>query len=905
MCKVNQREDTKLDRSKILNLGLIVLLFFSMISTDFAGTTGKLAGTIRDSETGEALIGANIILQGTNYGAAADIDGYFYINNIPPGVYTVIISSVGYHKVTVEKVVIKIDLTTRLDYDLTPTTINLGEIVVQAQQPLITKDLTSSSAIVSSEDIKMMPVENIHQVINLQAGVVGGHFRGGRSNEVAYLIDGISVNDVFNGGMSVEVENNSIRQMEVISGTFNAEYGQAMSGVVNIVTKDGGTKFEGSASAYIGSYYSTHNDIFYNLNKFNIRGPRDYQFSLSGPTKILDGLTFFLTGRYYSDDGHLYGQKVFNTWDDTPILISEEPPIYINRNTGDSSYVPMNPYMKKSFNGKISYNLEQFKFSYNFFWDDNWSKGYNHAFRQTPDAVKNHYRTNTINNFQISYVPSQSTFATLKFSANLHKYAGHLYDDPYDPAYLEPNQGTPITGYTFNSGGNETDRYVRSTNTYLVQFALESQISKEHKIKFGAEYRMHELYNHWRTIRNLTEGQIDSFGVPIFTLGYSAENTKSNVTYLKKPVEFSAFIQDKMEYDIMIINAGLRFDYFNSKTTLPVDLRNPLDNPLFPNPNVDRDAESEYQISPRLGVSFPISDKGAIHFSYGHFFQIPSFENLYSNHNYIIDQTTSLSSTIGNPELKAQKTVKYELGLQQVVFPDVSLDLTVYYSDIRNLLGMEILETYEGFLFGRFVNRDYGNVKGFIVTLERRFVDFFSAKLDYTYQIAEGNASDPMTVFYNNTSDPPVEVTKKILPLNWDQTHTLNLSFTVGDPMDWTASMIFSYGSGMPYTEDQRYSQGVRFENGGRKPTTINVDLRANKQFQLFGLDINAFLLVYNLFDTLNEYGVYGSTGRATNDLNIKFASPVIGMNTIEEYIKVPTMYSTPRRISLGINVGF
>jgi len=123
--------------------------------------------------------------------------------------------------------------------------------------------------------------------------------------------------------------------------------------------------------------------------------------------------------------------------------------------------------------------------------------------------------------------------------------------------------------------------------------------------------------------------------------------------------------------------------------------------------------------------------------------------------------------------------------------------------------------------------------------------------------------------------------------------------------MDWTAGLIFSYGSGMPYTEDQRYSQGVRFENGGRKPTTYNLDLKANKQFNVLGLDFNAFLLVYNLLDIKNEYGVYGSTGRATNDLNIQFASPVIGMNTIDEYIKNPGLYSTPRRISLGLSVGF
>lgn len=883
-----------------------LLLLFLFVLNIYSGTTGKLTGKVIDKETKEPIIGANVVLLGTNFGAAADIDGYFVINNITPGSYNVVVSSVGYNKVTIERVIIKIDLTTRLDVELTPTSINIGEVVIQAKQPLITKDLTSTSSIVTSEDIKMMPVESIQQVINLQAGVVNGHFRGGRSNEVAYLIDGISVNDAFNNGISVQIENNSIRQMEVISGTFNAEYGQAMSGIVNIVTRDGGQRFEGFVSGYVGNYLTKHSDIFYNLDKININGPRDFQFNFGGPTKLIDGLTFFITGRYFKDDGHIFGKRVYNVTDDRPFFPNQmDQTNYINLNTGDGAYVPMNPYEKKSFNGKLTYIIPQWKFSYGIFWDDNWNKYYNHAYRWTPDAIKNHYRTNTVHNFQLAYYPTQNTISTLKFSTNLYKYWGYLYSDPFDSRYVEPNQGSPYSDYTFNSGGNESDRYDRYTLTYILQWALESQLTKEHKVKIGAEGRLHRIQNHYMTIRNLTEGQIDELGNPIFTLGYSNPNTKYNQEYFTKPYEFSAFIQDKMEYDIMIINAGIRFDYFNSNWDLPVDLRNPLNNPNFPGANQKRKAEAEYQVSPRLGVSFPISDQGAIHFSYGHFFQIPPFERLYANDRYIIDQTTSLASYIGNPELKAQKTVKYELGLQQVLFPNLSADLSVYYSDIRNLLGMEILETYEGFIFGRFINRDYGNVKGLIISLERRFVDFFSAKLDYTYQVAAGNASDPFTVYNNNTSDPPVESTKKTVPLDWDQTHTLNLSITIGSLGDWTAGIIFSYGTGTPYTEDPRYSQGLRFENSGRKPSTINVDLKANKQIKIFGMDFNFFLLVYNLFDNLNEYGVYSSTGRAGNDLNTKLAGPIIGLNTLDEFVKNPGMYSSPRRINFGFNIGF
>ena len=120
-----------------------------------------------------------------------------------------------------------------------PPASSVSEVVITADRPLVQKDLTSTSVTVSSEDIRLMPVENVDQVINLQAGVVGGHFRGGRSDEVLYLVDGVSVTDPFNNSRGITVENSSIRQMEVISGAFNAEYGQAMSGVVNIVTQEG------------------------------------------------------------------------------------------------------------------------------------------------------------------------------------------------------------------------------------------------------------------------------------------------------------------------------------------------------------------------------------------------------------------------------------------------------------------------------------------------------------------------------------------------------------------------------------------------------------------------------------------------------------------------------------------
>jgi len=883
----------KLSFINLFMLGLFLLSFHL-----YAGQTGKISGKVTDSETGEPVIGANVIVSGTHFGAAADIEGYYYINNIPPGTYELTISAVGYRKTIVQDVQVRIDLTTSVSVELVSEAIALDEeIVVTAEQPMVIKDLTSTAARVSSKEIEMLPVDNLSQVINLQAGVVDGHFRGGRSNEVAYLIDGIPVTDVFSGNNEVQIENSSVRELEVISGTFNAEYGQALSGVVNIVTKDGGNKFEGTASAYFGTYLSTHSEIFPNVDNITSDGVRDFQFSFSGPTKILNNLTFFVNGRYFEDDGYYYGKRVYNIVDDNPF-----------NPTGDDEYVLMNPYSKLSVNGKLTYSLPSWKLSYGIFWDDNENKYYDHGYRWTPDGIMNHFRNNIVHNAQITFIPAQSTMTSLKFSSNYHEFEGYLYEDPFDTRYVDPRQGLPESNYTFRSGGNQGDRYFRTTTSYIGLWTLESQLSKEHKVKIGAEGQYHELVNRWRTIVNLTEGQIDENDEEIFTLGYRQLGTTDNQAYQKNPFQGAAYIQDKMEYDIMIINAGVRLDYFNANATVPVDLRNPsrLDpNPIYPGANQREDVEAKYQLSPRIGVSFPISDQGAIYFSYGHFFQIPNFENLYRNDDYLIQPGQSLSTITGNADLDAQKTVKYEVGLQQMVFPNISLDLTVYYSDIRNLLGTEIINTYEGFKYARFINRDYGNVKGFIITLDKRFSNYFSAKADYTFQIAEGNSSDPLAVYNDNQSDPPVESEKKVVPLNWDQRSTVNLSATVGDLGNWSLTLLAQYGSGMPYTEDLQVVDGVRFENGGREPSFLNVDLRADKTFNFAGLNVNTFLLVYNLFDIKNEVGVYATTGRATYDLNTKYAGEIVGLNTIDQFINNPQLYSSPRQIRLGIGIGF
>ena len=207
-----------------------------------SGTTGKLAGRVTDKSSGAALVGVNVIVEGTARGSATDANGDYFILQLSPGTYSVRFSMIGYQPLVMNNVRVRIDLTTTLDGELQESSVDMDEIVVQADRPMIQTDVTYSQANISSEEVEMLPVEEFEDILSLQAGVVatGGeiHVRGGRGGEISYMVDGITVTDPYNLSMAVEIENNSIQELQFISGTFNAEYGQAMSGIVNIKLKE-------------------------------------------------------------------------------------------------------------------------------------------------------------------------------------------------------------------------------------------------------------------------------------------------------------------------------------------------------------------------------------------------------------------------------------------------------------------------------------------------------------------------------------------------------------------------------------------------------------------------------------------------------------------------------------------
>jgi outer membrane receptor protein involved in Fe transport len=261
---------------------------------------------------------------------------------------------------------------------------------------------------------------------------------------------------------------------------------------------------------------------------------------------------------------------------------------------------------------------------------------------------------------------------------------------------------------------------------------------------------------------------------------------------------------------------------------------------------------------------------------------------------------------MGNADLKPEQTVSAELGVQQQLSEDIAFDATIYMRDIRGLAQTAIFDVSGGGQYAQYANSDFGTVKGIVLTVDKKFSGGITARVDYTYQVADGTASDPQQAKNRIAGGGLPDI--QMVPLDWDQRHTLNVSINY-TMTSWGISSIFEYGSGSPYTPDlTNPSTGTTIvTNSLIKPSTFNCDLRAFYELKLNPLKLVFFTRIFNLFDTRNQKGVYASTGRADYDWinEMQARSVKLYVNTVDQWFTDGTKYSEPRRVEFGINLEF
>ncbi|MCU0454220.1 MAG: TonB-dependent receptor [Bacteroidetes bacterium] len=941
-------------------LALLSVLLFVLVSLPLlAGNTGKLSGRVLDARTGEPLPGANVLLEGTSQGAMTDADGRYVILNIPPGQYTAAASFIGYRRLRMQNIRISVDFTTTQDFRLEEGDIQMEEVIVRSERsPLIRQDLTNPVSSISAEAIGELPVTEISEIIGLQAGVTVDddgsiHVRGGLGNEIAYTLNGVNINNPYGNSRSVGLATNAVQEVSVSSGTFSAEYGTALSGVVNYVTREGGQKWMGSFRYLGGDRVGGDPDLFFNIGEKVPTNDWRMEASLGGPL-LVDDLKFFASGVYTYSGGYLYARRFYRPEDSylsregfptgDPRRGSSGDAYYFGpiRNastdlvggpSGDGEVVPLNWSRSYNLQGNLSYRLSadlkvKLEAVYDF---SRYPSSSSQSYWFKPDGRSITESDGLFQSLELTHVLGDRTFYTLKGSYIIDRAHSGAFDDWNDPRYLPAFYSRVIPNTTYLTGGTDLGRFQRSTYTTAVKFDLVSQMFDIHEVKVGAEFRQHDLEVESYTLqfRDPARPSVE----PSFTnvligganfLPYIPDEAGGYVKYRKKPVQASAYVQDKIElFTSIILNVGVRWDYFEPASVYHASISDELtlQDSIFLYKNL-QDAEPKHMLAPRVSVSYPITDQGTIRFSYGHFYQIGSLSSLYTNSTFRAPLGTS--PTFGNANVQPQRSVQYELGLQQGLTPDLKIELTGYYKDVRDYIFYQTVITPRGDKQYRLLtNLAYANTRGLSFSLTKRRApgELVSASIDYTFQVADGNRTEPTDeLFYSEQKGRLSET--YLVAQDFDRSHTLTSTVMLTEPDNWVVSMIGYLRTGTPYTPSFPSNVvPIQFEqNSDRQPVQWNVDLKAEKFFHFAGLRTSIFVLVDNLFDTQNDLYAYANSGRALYNIEqvtdptrfldlrnrITRGDPgLVPLDAVTNYYANPGNVSTPRLVRAGFSVIF
>ncbi|MFO7523876.1 MAG: TonB-dependent receptor [Ignavibacteriaceae bacterium] len=957
---------------RFYNFSIIATLFFLFTSVNLAQIgVGKLSGKITDSDTNEPLIGANILIVGTNVGAATDINGEYFILNITPGTYTVRVSYVGYAPKTIENVRVVANITYELNVDLS-TDFTLDDIVV-IDRKMFEEKATNTVKVIDADQISRIPVRGIANIASLQSGVViqegsGGqsgnasiNVRGGRGSEVLYIVDGVPQNNLYTRGSVAQVSNVAIDQISFQVGGYEAKYGQAQSGIVNVTTKSGQPTYNILADVITSSFTD---DYGYNL----------YSGTLSGP--IIPGIpehTIFLSGErgWFKDS-------------DPPATPFEFPSKGVSYN-----YTPDNPADVWRFSGKTNHRFGDFSLNLSGLFNARTAKVFSMLNMKNNSKFADEFtEENRSFNLRFSQTISNTTFWNINvgyrdfnferynpfFKNNLFAYGDSLawintvgvhlvangqrtalVDEFNNPIY---RGGSPVAANIDENGifrpyGWSGGLYQRRDNDAInLDLDITSQIDN-HLLEFGfgasqTVVRGYGIFAFQLAARKDLTPEENFKRLQPFVYGYDVTGqTKVDSDYpvkLQRPYEpiiGYAYLQDRYELDDLVLNVGLRMDYFDLKSYVLVNPELPIAGGTEPN-RIDegdfklRDVDIEF--SPRIGIGFPVTESTVFHAQYGRFIQLPELNDVYFGpYSYDDFNTPAFDPQSGfNGALKPEETTQYEVGFRQLLGDgSAALNLTAFYKNIRGLVNVEShqwRQTEGGSIRSAIYpeNSDFGTTKGIAVSFDISRLNYFGVSAQYTYQIAEGTGSSTSSsqtaVFRNQDALPP----KVIAPLNFDQRHTavINIDFYVPKgELGWlemlNANVLFSFSSGRPYTPVTRWNllgdnslvaENVGYINSAFAPGSFRIDMKVEKTFTIGNsMLFTPYLWIENLLDTDNITSVYRSTGdpRTSGWLNTDQGRTAIlnnGEGWEQDYMSLernPRNFGIPRLIRLGLKINF
>ncbi len=927
----------------------ILTLLFAMVTL---AQSGKVSGTIVDRETNQPLIGANVLVVGTSLGAATDVNGSYNISNIPVGTYTLKATYLGYQDVLLENIRVNSGLTAQADFKLPTKSLETQTVVIVSERPLIQKSATNAVRIVSAEDLETLPVRSINSVIGFQAGVVqqngATYIRGSRADETGYMVEGASVKNVIssNGGNLVSLIPDAVAEIQVQAGGSNAEYGNGNAGIVSQEFKTGTDNYHVSFRAETDNFGNYPGDKFLGTYSY---GYSDYTATVSGPV-LSDKVKIFLAG-----------ENLFNR-DSSPMFFTGNPTAYSDGALFDTTRVydsglgggsskdsqiltwpagnilgqMQNQYI---LNGTLSFDMKPLLIRVSGSYKNSLSRNNGQNIINYFDLSRLGYTKSTdlFVNLKGTYLLANNSYleANINYNDDRNKNYDNTFGDNF-LAYGDSLQASmngwnsfqsfttgPATyyfyGFPFNRPGTLLSAYnYRKWTSLGGSLSYTAQVGK-HEFKAGGSLQSWTIRNYGvggsGTILNGALQNPDYARNPaawnlflqssdytllngVYGYDFYGNEINSGPYDAHRPLIAGAYLEDKLEINDLIINAGLRFDYINMDDWRLADPSSPtydVNSKLVPASEILPGRKFKY-VSPHLGFSFPVTDRTVFHFQFGKYVQAPALTSAYAG---ILYQTQVLigGNAFTNPiayDPEPIRTTQYEVGFTQQFTDFAAFDITAYYKDIRGQLQYAWQTTVAGSQVAQYpvlVNQDFATTKGVELSLRIRRINRVRAEINYTYSNAQGTNSFQNSAFgsvQTNGTTPTV-----IQPLAYDQTHrgAFNLDYRFGKDdggpilQQLGFDLVFSFNSGHPYTS--QYSSGLgqnsawtgglttdtRFRrpnapvNSATTPWVYQLDLRIDKTVQMFDkLDVNFYVYVTNLLNTQNIINVYGQTGNAYDD---------------------------------------
>ena len=918
-----------------MRIFLFILLSISLHSQDF----GTVSGQVKDAISGDGLPGVNVMIKGTYYGAATDLDGNFHIPKIKPGSYDVEISMIGYKIILNTGVNINPEETTVLTFNLEETVLSFGkDVIVMGKKPLFDVDETSSMVRVSKEDIENKVVSSVEDILSEQIGVTTQdneiHIRGGRIDESMFVVDGFSVKDPLSGySGNLFVNADAIEELEIITGGYSAEYGQAMSGVINIKLKEGRDYYEGAIKYASDRFLSGNSnsdriefnfggpDLFFQTipGVFGADLPGRFSFFLNGYGKMYDGnlpiASKLYPHRYWSsnfiddeksdkfmdklasrenNDWHLLYKM---TWELTPqkkLFVSYDASMNINQGY----------YMPRAFASTY--------FPYRYM---NILDNYNTITRDTRLINMNWTHTLSTKSF---YQFTLGKFTTMEHSAVQDlpwtDYQERLDLEPinYNIDNTDQDGNIQITyGDEFYDTGFAPEWYDLSSENTRMDIDWTYHTETRHKLKTGFEHTITDIQ-----VLDIDEPWSGSSG---FGANYDSYNAK---TY------FGAFyFQDRIIFEGMTLNIGFRTDYWipgryvedaiqdTSNIIITDEARVIFEEETFDFPWAGDPFKMKARISPRFGISHPVTNNDVLYFYYGHFSQLPTFQYVYAKIN---SKSQSTYQVFGNPNLNPKTTVQYELGVKHRFSEDQVLELKAYWKDMFDYETSQTIRPsnpkYAHLSFNMYFNADYARARGIEAILKSRLWQNWYLDLNFNYSIVTGKSSSPL----DNLLVQAGQLSEKPLGENfmsWDRPLHFFANVSYNHPKNWGVSARIEFESGRRYTRSIQdttiYVNGQPYYEGPReddRPYAYisetpkqNIELKIFKTFKFNWLRIKSYIEIENVLNQLTPRRVNPYTGRGYEPGEIIGYHLANSPNPNTD----PSRYNKPRTMEIGIQLNF